>query len=86
MSAEDSTIEFLVDGDWNFGDRGAGKINQTPATFKYFLLPSYLEVQPSVPIVTSYMIVFLITGLETMEVVNQGLLSLELSANVNPSI
>ena len=86
MSAEDSNIEVLVDRDWNFGDREAGKMNQTPATFKYFLLPCCCEVHPSVPIATSYMIVFLITGLETMEVVNQGLLSLELSANVNPSI
>lgn len=79
MSAEDSTIEFLGDGDWKFGARGAGKIN-------HFLFPGCRDVHPSVPIVTSSMIVFLITGLETMEVANQGLLFLELSANVNPSI
>lgn len=83
MSAEDSTIEFLGDGEWKFGARGAGKINHTPATFKHFLFPGCHEVHPFVPIVASSMIVFLVTGLETMEVANQGLLSLELSFHLN---
>lgn len=54
----------------------------------YFQAPyiSWLPWSTSLCTSSSSMIVFLITGQETMEVANQGLLPLELSANVDPSI